>query len=495
MRNAASLIKYFKGGSAEQERDIRGEVFVSPEDMDSLLSFDFYSSTILLGNKGVGKSIFVNVLHEAYLRSNEISVLLTADNLDCDSIITKKTLADKKSAAYGQILKAVAGSLGRYSNENEVSINADVTALQKLAISEGYSKSDIISKFARILAKSTPYGKGFAKAVLEEQSNSLGKNNLHDVVESYLTARNRNLWLFLDDLDEAVAEKSKGVFDYAACWAIISAAIDISQDVSSVRCIISVRSDIWHLMTKVHGHGSEKRDKLGKIHELKFSENELRNIFNKRLELALQDARSDQGIKSFFQSGFIKLPGLNETQRPWDQWLAKISRFRPRDMVKAVQMLIEKSKGSGNGLIGDSHAHDIMLPYAEGRIDNIFDEYGKICPQITALINDFCQKTTYSFAEVIDILKKAPSKRGVMVDGIAMQQTNDHAIRMLRILHMACFINPKLGSDDNYEHFNYNDYPDLVDMSKFSDLQKYRWQIHSAFHSYVANEKKKSRFM
>jgi len=79
-------------------------VFVAPSNLNDLLSFDFHSNVILLGNKGVGKSIFVNVLHEAYLKNSELSLLITPNDLSCDPVLSKKTLSDRKSAAYGQIL-------------------------------------------------------------------------------------------------------------------------------------------------------------------------------------------------------------------------------------------------------------------------------------------------------------------------------------------------------------------------------------------------------
>lgn len=494
MPHLQSLIKYFKGGSAEEEKEIRGEVFVPPNNLSELLSFDFHSSVILLGNKGVGKSIFVNVLHEAYLRNGELSLLITPSDMECDPILSKKTLADRKAAAYGQILRSAAGIIGKYSNENEIAINTDIVALQKLAIKDGFSKPDLVTKFSKILAKVTPHGEKIAQAILDEQANTLGKNNLTDVVDRYLTDRGRTLWLFIDDIDDAVAKNSKGTFDYAACWAIISAAIELSEDISSLRCVISVRSDIWHLMTRTHRHGTEKRDKLGQIHELKFSEEELRSIFNKRINLAAADANSRDGVSTFFQQAAITLPGVKGERRAWDQWLAKIARFRPRDLVKSVQMLITAAKDNQSDVIGDAQAHSILLNFGTQRIDNIVDEYGQICPQIREVINDLTEKTTYAFIDILDLLKKTPSRRATIIDGIAMQPTNEHAIDLLRILHMACFINPRIGTDDNYDHLNYNDYPNIVDMAKFNDLQKYMWQIHPAFYTYVVEQQKKGRF-
>jgi len=489
-----SLIKYFKGGSAEEEREIRGEVFVPPGNLSTLLSFDFHSSIILLGNKGVGKSIFVNVLHEAYLKNGELSVLITPNDLECDPILAKKTLSDRKSSAYGQILRSTAGIIGKHSNENEIAISADVAALQKLAITDGFSKPDLISKFSKILSIVTPHGGKVAQALLAEQASNLTKNNLTEVVDRYLTARGQTLWLFIDDIDEAVAKSSKGAFDYGACWAIVSAAIELSEDISSLKCVVSVRSDIWHLMTRTHRHGTERRDKLGQIHELKFSEEELRSIFNKRIELAARDAKSSRGVSTFFHEKTITLPGVKGDKRTWDQWLAKIARFRPRDLVKAVQMLITAAKEGQGDVIGDEHAHSILLPFGIQRVENIVDEYGQICPQIKEVINDLTEKTTYEFKEILDLLKKTPSRRATLIDGIAMQPTNEHSIELLRILHMACFINPRIGTDDNYDHLNYNDYPNIVDMAKFNELQKYQWQIHPTFHTYAVEQRKKNSF-
>ncbi|MBA5205112.1 hypothetical protein H2Y57_15670 [Pectobacterium aroidearum] len=494
MPHLPNLIKYFKGGSAESEKDIRGEVFVPPANMNSLMSFDFHSSVILLGNKGVGKSIFVSVLHEAYLENNELSLLITPNDLECDPILEKKTLADRKSIAYGQILRSISGIIGKYSNESEIAINSDVVALQKLAINEGFSKPDLISKFSKLLSEITPHGGKIAKSLLNDQGRKLGKNNLTDIVNKYLLERNKTLWLFIDDIDEAGAKNSKGLFDYGACWAIIAAIIELSEDISALKCIISVRTDIWHLMTKTHKHGTERKDKIGQINELKFSEEELRKIFNRRVELAAQDAHSQQGQKTFFQQNNITLPGLKGERRNWDQWLAKLSRHRPRDLVKAVQMLIAEAKSSESNVIGDSQAHAILYEYGAQRIDNIVDEYGQICPQIKETIDDLTEKNTYSFRELIELLKKTPSRRSTKIDGVAMQPTNEFAIELLRLLHMACFINPRLDSLDEYTHFNYNDHPRLVDMAKFNELQSYSWQIHPTFHSYAAEQRKKNSF-
>src|SRR5690606_7858033 len=126
----------------------------------------------------------------------------------------------------------------------------------------------------------------------------------------------------------------------------------------------------------------------------------------------------------------------------------KQARHRPRDLVKAVQMLISAAKSSGSAVIGDDQAHSILLKFGGQRIDNIVDEYGQICPQIREVIDDLTQKNTYTFPEIMEILLKAPSKRAVQIDGVAMRPDNEHAIKLLRLLHMACYINPRIDAED-----------------------------------------------
>lgn len=500
-----SLKKFFKGGSAEEEKEIRGVVFIPPKDIENILNFDFHDSTIILGNKGVGKSILINVLHEAYLRNGELSLLIYPRDLKCDEILSKKTQADKKSTAYNQILLELATLIGKYANNHDnCTMNADIISLQKLAEAEGASKQDVITKFSKILVNAIPRGKEIASAILEAQSTPLTENNLSELVNTYLENKGINLWLLLDDIDEAGNQpEGKQGFDYGSCWAIISAARELSLDIPKLKCIISARSDIWHLMTVVQKHGSSELDKLGHIYELKFSEEELQEIFNKRIELAAFDSKIieksrtyQHDLSIFFEQKTVTLPGSTGAIRDWNQWLPKLSRFRPRDLIKAVQELIKEAKKDGVDKIGSKQAHSILLQFSTDRVNNIYNEYSQICPQIKEIMKDFSEKDIYKFKEIVDLIKSMPSRRAIQIDNISINSppTKEQEVRILKLLHMACFLNPKEESGDSYNHLNYNDYPDLLTINNYSALQKYKWQIHPAFHTYMAEERKGKKY-
>ncbi|MBF0453910.1 MAG: hypothetical protein HQL72_03710 [Magnetococcales bacterium] len=83
MHNLDCLKKYFFGGQAESESEIRNDVFVEPPGFKDFMSFSISRSKILLGSKGIGKSILLYALHDALLGNDTISVLI--DDVDLAS--------------------------------------------------------------------------------------------------------------------------------------------------------------------------------------------------------------------------------------------------------------------------------------------------------------------------------------------------------------------------------------------------------------------------
>ncbi|WP_292433580.1 hypothetical protein, partial [Methylobacter sp.] len=156
-----------------------------------------------------------------------------------------------------------------------------------------------------------------------------------------------------------------------------------------------------------------------------------------------------------------------------------------------VQQLIEKAESNESKKITANHAHDIMLSYAKKRIDNIENEYREICPQIKSIIKDASTDTLHSFGQLIEILKRCPSSRRIILDNIALKPNdNDSAISILHVLHMANFINARIDlsitqDEEEYDHITFSKRPDLVSLDNWNEMQKYKWEIHPVFHQYV----------
>ncbi|NWE29583.1 P-loop ATPase, Sll1717 family [Pseudomonas gingeri] len=491
MDNLDHLDRFFFGGEAEAESEIRNDIFVEPEAIDELLSFRSSRYKVLSAPKGVGKTILLSVLHESILEHDQISLLLTPRDMDCKDIFDKDTLADRISCAYRQLLTSAGAHIG--SLISDVGVSDAVVNLQGLSLDQGLTRPDIISRASRFLAAIAPKGKDIAEAAREIQKLNKAVAVLKKDVRSVLEKNKNKLWLLIDDIDFAAVDKD-GRYDYSACWAIISAAMDLANDFDQVRCLISVRSDVWHVMTKVKRLGAERLDKFKKPVGLSFTEDGLRKMFLRRLELASNAAgASATELELFFVKPWLVLPGMQEGRRSWDQWISKSSRDKPRDMVQLVQALIEEARKKRSSKIGDDHAHSVVLEFSRERVENISTEYQQICPQINTVIKSVCTRTIFSFEQIIELLKQAPSARAVEVDGVRLKPGDrSSALRLLAVLHMANFLNPRVQKGERYEHLLFSDSPGLINDDNWNEMQSYQWEIHPAFHSYVNQQKNRN---
>lgn len=493
MNSFDHLDKYFFGGEAEAESAIRNEIFIEPRTIDELLSFRRSRYKIVTAPKGIGKTLLLSVLNESILEEDQISVFLTPRDIDCQSVFGKPTLADRITASYSQLLLAAGAQIGTYL-KNSIGVSDAVTNLQFLADESGLSRPDIISRISEFLSNITPYGKEIAKAAKEIQKISKSKEILKKDINSVLKNNNNKLWILIDDIDFAAVNTSDNV-DYSVCWALISAAIDLANDFPDVRCLISVRSDIWHIITNNKRLGAERLDKIQKPISLSFEEDEIKAMFTRRLTLASNDAnRTKADYSLFFKSPQLVLPGIQGEKRAWDQWIAKNSRNKPRDMVHLVQALIDQSRKDRADLITDDHAYKIMLNFANERIKYIAAEYQQICPEIKFVIDDLSHQTIFQFNEVINLLKQSPSTRSIKMDGVALQPNqNESAVKLLSILHMANFINPRQDLNTEYIHYSFDGNESFVSMDNWNTMQSHRWEIHPTFHSYIEDSKRKKR--
>ncbi|MEZ9417184.1 hypothetical protein AB4189_23980, partial [Vibrio sp. 10N.286.49.E1] len=152
----------------------------------------------------------------------------------------KATNSDKMSAAYNQLLNAIGSKIGQY--QSGLLTSSSEINLHKLAVDEGLNKSDAISEFSNFLTKVTPFAKDVAKAAMDVQRLNKNKNILTKDIATVLKKNQQKFWVLIDDVDQAAITKQNS-YDYSVCWAIVAATIQLANDFSEVRSLISVRTD------------------------------------------------------------------------------------------------------------------------------------------------------------------------------------------------------------------------------------------------------------
>ncbi|SHH31928.1 P-loop ATPase, Sll1717 family [Ferrimonas marina] len=508
MNNLRSLSNLFFGDSAEKEARIRNEVFVEPRQFKKLLKFPRSNHKIIVGDKGCGKSMLLNVINESVLDSNTLSMLITPHNIVCDPIGEQSTISDKQSVAYDLLLELAVKEIDRICNTSETNI-----------INNEQNKEVKAARFRAFLEEKgnvSDYFNDHSEGISFKRNN---RSRLANKLKNMLVEKDDNIWIMIDDVDTAsILKSTSNSYDYSVCWAIISAAIKLSNDFFKIRVLISVRTDIWHIMEKNKFLGRDIRDKITNPFRLNFTEEEIEAIFLVRLNRAALDLDPSYIIgegrvpyRQFFADSNYNLPGKKGSKKYWSKWIAQQSRNKPRDMVQLVQNLIESAEDeaekngvNGEALINDECANKVILDFAKSRIDNLETEFQEICPQIGYLVKDVSKHMcilrkqyrgqgrdySFSYQEIIEYLSKYPSRRKITIDKISMSSgKNTDAIKLLGLLYMSNFINARKlvdsGKSDLYTHETYNEYPDLISEDKINDLQSYRWEIHPVFRSYL----------
>lgn len=479
-----ALSKYFYGGQAESEKSIVSEIFIFPDQIEEITNFSLLNYKVIIGPKGSGKSLLLEFINQYYLTNNIISMIIRPKDLDSDAIAGKNLVTEKYKEAERQITELIKSkiqdSLHSDSDESigtaivkkvsDIAKNYDIGEFISELVPENYSK--IVKAFSNIQKV-----KSFEKREAE--------------IVRRLTKTNKKFILMLDDLDKIV-EEGRPENIYSTSWAIIEAAFELANKINDISVILVSRTDVWHLMTKVHKYGQSIFDKIQSPFSLYVDDNFLERIFRQRIRLCYEEACSQNHptyeIDYFFEPSNIGFYGRNEIYRPWSQWVAKNTRNRARDMIQLMQLLIQKtSKATGNrdSKITDSILHSCLEEFAKSRITNLKIEYGKIMPRIDDIIYRIKQ-TRYTFKEIRELLISITGI-GITVDNTPVRQNEDKSMfAILRVLHMASVINPRIDYENGeYKHILFEENSDFIDPNDISNLQNICFELHPTFHCLV----------
>jgi hypothetical protein len=488
VKRLEALSKYFKGGQSESETSIMNAIFVVPKFINDIIDFTLLNYKVIIGPKGSGKSLLVDYLNESNLMMDKLSIVIRPIRLDLEEINSKNIASEKIKSAKNQIYHLISERIGegiKFAKDTNEKVFKEIANEQ---IPDTFSKK--LGQFINMLLPED-YRK-LVDAFVNIQKIDKSKVKIDNNVSQYLKDNNKKLLLLIDDVDKAVEEN--GIkFQYGSSWAIIEAAIEIANEIDNSAVLITVRTDIWHLMTNVQKLGSTVYDKIGEVYNLLVDEKWIADVFHKRIILCYRETASEKRptyeYSYFFQPDKINFYGKHDISRSWEQWIAKNTRNRPRDMIKLIQMLIKESQKINNndmdGYITEQALHNILKDYAEERVKNIKQEYIQIFPKIDEVIMRLKQ-TIYSFSEIKQFLTNVCGI-GIEIDGIPINSTNEkEKFRILKILHMASVINPRIDApDDTYKHILFEEDNNYIDPNNISKLQNCTFQVHPTFHSLI----------
>lgn len=489
-----SLQKYFplSSGSAEMEKGIRSDAFVDTSFVKRVTSKIAEPFIIIKSPKGVGKSYICDELSFTYNSHDKISIKISPTDIDTSMIAQCSHLSSKISCAMYLMLRAIASKIGSTFLDDDIPLNRSEYNLYNTALQDGQYRKSYFDILAKLLLNSIPFYEKISSSLKDNATIDGTHAKLASDISSVLDNQNKIFYLFIDDIDLVIENNGTSLY-YEDCWAIIAAAFDLASKFSCIHCIVSVRNDVWHTM-KSKKIGSDRRDKITTVIDLTCSDEDIDRIIRRRFLLALKDIGSEGSnpLDIFFAEDKISLLGRAGIKRDWFSWFVKQSRNRPRDSVQLISSIISRTIDCKIKKINSDSACGELVNFAKSRLENAAFEYSNICDSIDFIVKNI-KHTRFTHTEAMEFFSKVPSMRSIMYEGKALQNKQEDAIKILRVLHMANIINVRYKDDnapDGYAHMLYTDDEDVVSPKNIGMLSKYEFEVHPVFHSLI-NENKK----
>lgn len=491
MSKLDSLVKYFATGTTEGDKNLLPRIFIAPEQLPEVLAVQSGSPRLLVGNKGVGKSAILEWVYASSKSKKIPAIFLRPDDLDTEFIEGTQDVSTIKRAMYECFLDAISTSIGRSLSGL---LTGEAAELYRDCVNQGSRSPDWMAKLLTILnAIAKPVTSvDFIGLADDLARNKLPKDRLVEVVQNYLLSEDTVFMVLFDDTDQVASPNEANHLN--RIWGLLLAIRKLASECPNIKCIFTLRTEVWmRLLRNEHGQRDQIDHFRPLVMMLRAPEQLLMTIFYRRIALAAGDSGYNKGVNVplsyFFEDEWMTLPTSNE-RRSWDQFLVKSSRERPRDMIQFVHHLAQMAKARNSELIGAPDAEQAMVSFSRERTEDLAIEMGFDCPQFLDVLRTFSDiPFECDFEELRSHLRSIPSRFSVSVNRRTLKPGQDEdAILLLSLLHESGFINARVRDTSktrDYRHVTFLDDSNLVQMSRWNELQAAQWEVHPVFRSYI----------
>jgi hypothetical protein len=283
------LLKYVRTGTAENDRNLLDQIFITPSQFDQLCAIEPGGMRILTGNKGIGKSAVVEWIDKVAKHRKIPCLLIRPDNIVTKDSPFTTDIASLKRYYYDVLLRTIAAQIG---SQLKGLLTGGAATLYKEAKLQGMTEDDFIQKSLELIsALSLPVSKINGVQLAKELAGTNSTHTLASAIKGQLLSSGSVFYLLIDDTDQLASPDQPAHLN--RIWALMLAIRRLVSECQSVRAIVTLRSSVWSRMTTESAGQRDQTDHLrGLVIPLKADDKLMQNIIRKRLESAAKDAQA-----------------------------------------------------------------------------------------------------------------------------------------------------------------------------------------------------------
>jgi len=496
--------KYFGEGTAETEKDFLEKAFLPFDRYLEIIDVPSFAPRLIVGKKGSGKSALVKYIQYQMENAGLPALLIGPKDIATGNIGNMSSLGNLTREYENALLKTIAIKIGE--DESGIFANDEENMLIKLAQEEGTRKLDGVEKLLKLLQ---PIGKtvsdiDFSKLML--QGSNINTKQIQEAITKNLDEDKKVFYVLIDDTDQIASPDEPSHLN--RIWAFLLASRAIMGECENIKIFITLRNEVWRRLGSVK---SGQRDQVDHFRNLVYplipTENDIKEIINKRLYLCVKDLKLENKKKNnyeyFFENATVKIPGTEKTYRYWEDFIVKSSRNRPRDAIQLISALSKKAIKEKNYRIESQDVADVLPLYSEERVTDLQREVEEECDKIKEIVRAFSKfkadSGSFSFSPtcLLENLRTLPSRFSITILGITIRDDDNSIFELWKYLYEIGFLNARTSDrreKDGYRHITVDNEPDLVSKTRWNDMQSKLWEIHPAYRSFLIEEQKNNSF-
>lgn len=317
-------------------------------------------------------------------------------------------------------------------------------------------------------------------------------------IELLKRARDRNVWIIIDDLDATYQNTDAESISLATFF---SACRYLTQDMKGVFFRVSLRTDVWALIRRY----DEALDKTGQyVSEILWGQEDFLALLSLRIKDNLRNLglpvphqgrlESDKKYReSLLSTAFLPRMQWGDSRRESSMQpslsparmvetykvLYILSYERPRWAIQLCKLAREAALRKNARRITKESIDEVWGEYGAKRIEDLVAEHKHQCPQVNELLNAFRGALRLMTRDELFtwINNRVSEHLDVNIEGHRTRSSREIA----RFLYRIGFIVARSENlDGQYEHYRFDQMSDFL-LARTDDDFSVKWEIHPCY--------------
>ena len=427
---------------------------------------------VATAKKGVGKSALLQWAAHNISKTDENALVVKCRGADLvrSKFNLNATLTTPNDYIRDWMIRICALVNRALASQLDIALTDDTISLVETAELEGYKSRNLvgclIDRFDRILGDKQPK-----------------KIRSSDEVQLLKRAKDRKVWIIIDDLDATYQNTNRESLELATFF---SACRYLTQDMSGIYFRASMRTDVWALIRRY----DESLDKMEQyVFDILWYQEDFLHLLYLRIKYQIEKKGGTLPfVPPHVQSRDAEEHLLARIFSPKMEWAQKmvdtykviytLSYERPRWAIQLCKLAQASALRKRREVITKEDIDQIWGEYGAKRIADLVSEHKHQCPQIEELLNGFRGADRQMARDKLFswITNRILNHLSPRIEGEYVKSPKEVA----RFLYRLGFIMARSESLSGYEHYRFDQMPDFLS-SRTDDDFGLAWKIHPCY--------------